>query len=82
MIKNSLKIFITLLLLTSLIYILVISVNPSVVFDNFDYINYFTEYGTESSEDNVFMTYNNIFFVLSIILCTCLICLSYLLSKK
>ena len=35
-----------------------------------------------SSQDNMFMIYKNILLILSFFSCICLICLSYLVSKK
>ena len=80
MIKRGLEIFITMLLLSSLILILLVYHNPNEVFTKFD--NYIFGENIISSQDNIFMIYKNILLMLSFFSCTCLICLSYLVSKK
>jgi len=83
MTKTGLEIFITILLLSSLILISLGYGDPGEVFRHLDRI--YIDYGKKdifSSQDNMFMIYKNILLILSFFSCTCLICLSYLVSKK
>ena len=74
MTKNGLEIFITILLLSSLILILLVYNNPREVFTQFDtiYINWGKK-DIISSQDNMFMIYKNILLMLSFFSFTCLI---------
>ena len=60
----------------SIVGILMFHQDPDLVFNKFRYIS------VEKSIDNMFMIYKTIQNGLLLLSCTCLICLSYLISKK